>query len=111
MSAGPGRRVRALAMTLKPAVLTALAYGLASALFTATSRDGGLLTPDATPDPVTVLAGLLALALRLTLWFVAVPSAGMRFASLLLRYAIHRFDGTDEDDPVTPAATPPHPPR
>ena len=59
-----------------------------SVAFTAASADGGLITPDATPDPVAVVLGLGTLTLRLGLLFVVVPlTAGWAVRRLLRRGA------------------------
>ena len=96
------RGLRTLATTLlravRPSLSTLVAYGLSTAAFSYASLGGGLLTPDASPDPLVVGCGLLALSLRLTVLWVALPMAAGRVVAALVG--------------LTPASTtPPRPPR
>lgn len=68
---------------LGPAVLV-VACGIASAVFTVASRDGGMFTPESTPDLRVVSLGLVAIVFRLLALFVAGPVLVQRLVGLAL---------------------------
>lgn len=69
--------MRALAVRLTPGAVTLFAYFACSYTFSEASRDGGLLTPEASVDPVVLVLGAATLALRLTLLFAVAPATVM----------------------------------
>ena len=80
----PTRRVpRSLAAAVTHVVL----YGVCSWAFAASTRHGGLLTPEGAPERGLLALGLVVLLLRLGVLFVLLPVVAYR---LVLRLATRR---------------------
>ncbi|MSP56048.1 MAG: hypothetical protein EXR69_10650 [Myxococcales bacterium] len=84
---GLWRLVTSVFFAVRPALGVLLAYGLSTVAFSSVSARGGLLTPDASVDPVVVGLGLLALSLRLTVLWVALPIAAGRVVAAVVGLA------------------------
>jgi hypothetical protein len=82
MSATRTRTVRRVLDAIRPSVLLAIGYTLASLGFALTSNNAGLFTAHVHVSPLVIGFGLATLFCRLLVLFVALPLAAYRLTSL-----------------------------